>query len=306
MRDLVFIVGCPRSGTTWMQLLLAQHPRVSTANETFLFYRYVDALWREWEAEEGRYTRPLGMRHLLDEDRFLELCRGFARGVLSEIATPESPVVVEKTPGHVTCAPLILNCFPDAGFLHVVRDPRDVTASLLAAEASWGEGWAPGNAHDAAHMWRTLASRGRDIGQLTDRHREVRYEDLQRDAAGELSGVLGWMGLEGSRESCEAAARAASMDSVSGGRGRDADGREGDRPWDTDQEPEGFFRKGTSGGWRHELTARQVHTVEYVARDVMPLFGYETTSRLLGVPPLAEIRRRLARGVRRALPGDVP
>lgn len=305
MKDLVFIVGCPRSGTTWMQLLLAGHPRVATANETFLFYRYLSALWREWEAEEDRYARPLGLRHLLDEDQFLELCRGLAREVLSKIATSDSPVVVEKTPGHVTTARLILDCFPDARFLHVVRDPRDVVCSLLAAEASWAEGWAPRDAHDAAHMWRDLVTRGCGIAEMTDAYREVRYEDLQADAAGELAGILSWMGLSNSPRTCREAARAASMDTMSGG-GEGDDGAAGSRPWDTGREPKGFFRKGESGSWREDLTPLQLHTIEYVTRDVMPDFGYEATSPLLGVPPVGEIRRGASRTVRRVLSTLLP
>lgn len=288
-----------------MQLLLAEHPRVATANETFLFYRYLGALWREWEAEEDRYARPVGLRHLLDEDRFLELCRGFARDVLSEIATPDSPVVVEKTPGHVTTARLILACFPDARFLHVVRDPRDVVCSLLAAEASWASGWAPGDAHDAAHLWRRLVTEGRGIADMTDRYREVRYEDLQADAAGELAGILSWMGLSHSARACREAARAASLDAVSSG-GEGDDGSAGSRPWDTDREPAGFFRRGGTGHWTEDLTPLQLHAVEYVTRDVMPRFGYAPTSRLLSVPPVGEIRRGASRTVRRLLSRLLP
>jgi hypothetical protein len=288
-----------------MQLLLAEHPRVATANETFLFYRYVGGLWQEWDAEEDRYRRPVGLRHLLDEDRFLELCRGFARDVLSEIATPDSPVVVEKTPGHVTTARLILACFPDARFLHVVRDPRDVVCSLLAAEASWAAGWAPGDAHDAAHLWRGLVTQGRGIANMTDRYREVRYEDLQADAAGELAGILSWMGLSHSARTCREAVRAASLDAVSSG-GEGDDESAGSRPWDTGREPAGFFRRGQSGHWKEDLTPLQLHTVEYVTRDVMPRFGYATTSPLLGVPPAGEIRRGASRTVRRLLSTLLP
>jgi hypothetical protein len=48
--NLVFLIGCPRSGTTWLQRLLASHPQVRTVQETFLFPRYISPQLR------GKYS----------------------------------------------------------------------------------------------------------------------------------------------------------------------------------------------------------------------------------------------------------
>src|SRR5438876_565526 len=40
--DIVFVVGAPRSGTTWLQTMLAAHPEVASPQETYIFSAYVD------------------------------------------------------------------------------------------------------------------------------------------------------------------------------------------------------------------------------------------------------------------------
>src|SRR5215212_1014119 len=75
--DLLFIVGCPRSGTTWLQRLLAGHPDVRTGQESDLFDIYLGPQLRAWKREldpavSGRGGVGLGcylsdgeyMRHL--------------------------------------------------------------------------------------------------------------------------------------------------------------------------------------------------------------------------------------------------
>jgi hypothetical protein len=67
MRRYVFVVGSPRSGTTWLQLLLAQHPAVATHQETHLFHNYLGPLERAYRG--GRDTaqlRDVGIHNVVD------------------------------------------------------------------------------------------------------------------------------------------------------------------------------------------------------------------------------------------------
>lgn len=141
-----FVFGAPRSGTTWVQLLLARHPKVATAQETHLFGRYLKGLWEGWRwDEEERAERGVGISDLVTEEEFLDLCRGFSDAVLERIArrVEGAELVVEKTPGHARCLGLVRKLYPEAHLVHVLRDPRAVAASLLRASRTWASGWAP-------------------------------------------------------------------------------------------------------------------------------------------------------------------
>ena len=52
--NMVFIVGAPRSGTTWLQRLLATHPRIRTGQESKLFRWYIAPQLRMWAMETTR------------------------------------------------------------------------------------------------------------------------------------------------------------------------------------------------------------------------------------------------------------
>ncbi len=124
-RELVFLVGCARSGTTWLQLLLSQHPRVSTSQETNLFNVYMGPMWSKWQ-EEISNKHVTGLNTLLVQGTFLDLCRRFSAAVLDRIArvSGEETIILEKTPGHVFHAEFILQLFPKARFIHLVRRPE--------------------------------------------------------------------------------------------------------------------------------------------------------------------------------------
>ena len=49
--NMLFVVGCPRSGTTWVQRLLATHPRIRTGQESDVFDQYIGPQLRAWEQE---------------------------------------------------------------------------------------------------------------------------------------------------------------------------------------------------------------------------------------------------------------
>src|ERR1700682_5616707 len=49
--NLLFVVGCPRSGTTWVQRLLATHPGIRTGQESDVFDQYIGPQLRTWQHE---------------------------------------------------------------------------------------------------------------------------------------------------------------------------------------------------------------------------------------------------------------
>tara|TARA_R110001599_G_scaffold310954_1_gene518198 strand:+ start:7784 stop:8230 length:447 start_codon:yes stop_codon:yes gene_type:complete len=138
---LVLIVGSPRSGTTWLQKMLASHSAFSTTQETYLFSGYLNSLNKYWEKEINRNdNRGVGITHLIDRSDFIELNKTFALSVLKKIKkTSKSEFIIEKTPNNALVLDFIIEMFPNVHVIHLVRDPRSVAASLISASKGWGE-----------------------------------------------------------------------------------------------------------------------------------------------------------------------
>src|SRR5436190_19524223 len=120
LRAPIFVMGCWRSGTTFLARSLGQHPSIAHfPNETAVlrgFFR-----WLEDGVEASTEEKAA-------------IGRRFVSGWLDSYRrTTGKPRVLEKTPPNVLVMNWLLACFPDARFLHIVRDPRAVVSSMQEA-----------------------------------------------------------------------------------------------------------------------------------------------------------------------------
>jgi len=283
----LFIIGCPRSGTTWVQLLLAQHGAIATAPETQIYAYYVDPMRRQWAEERAGANQPqgaAGLSRLLSEEEFVDLCRLNGAVVLSKIAArlPHAEVIVEKSPRHALQADFIQRLFPDAYFLHVVRDPRDAVASMAAAARSWGSSWAPRNPIDGARLWRDHVEGARRARTTGANYLEVRYEDLVAEPVEQLEGIHAWLGVASDAAACRAAVAACDFKQLKQGANSKS------MPLPGDRSPKDFFRSGAAGGWINELSAGAVRIIEHVCAPLMAELRYPRSKRT-GVGTAARI-----------------
>lgn len=261
----LFLVGCPRSGTTWLQLLLWQHPEVSSSMETHLF-KYLAPMVATWD--HYRNDR-VGLQSVLSDKDFNELLKIITLHLLNKIG--RRGIVLEKTPDHVFFADLILRVMPDAFFLHLIRDPRAVTSSLVRAGASWGSHWASTSVAKNATWWVKAVSAGMEIGTKTTRYLEIRYEDLQAEGVLQLGRIFHWLGLESDPTFCKRAIATCTIERLRA--------KAVEAPWPLGIQPSGFYRKGEVDAWPKELSRSDTRTIEYIAGDLMKRFGYELTCR---------------------------
>jgi hypothetical protein len=185
---LVVIVGCGRSGTTWLQQLWVAHDRVAglVHNESWLFHQ-LRHLW-------STFTSDGGFAAWTDRAAFVMALRRFCDGVLDctrrRHGAPGADYVVEKTPVHDDRLDAIAAVYPDAWVVHVLRDGRDVARSITQVPFFEVDDLAA-----AAAMWdRAVTAVRRSQGGLR-RFREVRYEDLRRDPVATMQTLWSWVGL---------------------------------------------------------------------------------------------------------------
>ncbi|HEY1740895.1 MAG TPA: sulfotransferase, partial [Acidimicrobiia bacterium] len=121
---MIALVGAPRSGTTWLQTLLASHDAIVSPQETNLFSRYVAPLEERWcyeargsvaERQQRRFT---GLGAVLTAAEFHGEVGHFVDDVLRSIAAlkPGATILVEKTPSHSLHVDLVARYVPGARF----------------------------------------------------------------------------------------------------------------------------------------------------------------------------------------------
>lgn len=187
----IFVVGAPRSGTTWLHQLLAQHPDVATAGESHIFADGVSHL-----LENHRDPDPwMHLSTWLPASELETLVRALCDGVferLREAQDPSAARVLDKSPNARPYAADLARIYPDATFIHIVRDARDMAGS---ARDLWG--WSERFAawEQAATTWVDAVQDNRDhLGALN--YLEIRYEDLLVDTVPRLTAILDFAALD--------------------------------------------------------------------------------------------------------------
>ncbi|HUA19620.1 MAG TPA: sulfotransferase [Bryobacteraceae bacterium] len=259
----IFIVGAPRSGTSLLRQMLNRHPALAICYEThFLRLVYGTRQRRAF----GDLSDPQNRRRLVNQYVSLPYtrdlgvdCQRLADKLMQEGAS--YPAIFgcvldfyaesqgkrrcgEKTPGHSLYVETLCEWFPGAIVLHIIRDPRDVVASLM--RMPFGSPSAMVN----ARTWRRYALAARRSSHRPE-YLEVRYETLVREPEQELTRICRFLGEEFSP--CMLTAE------------RETLGHHGYRsPVTTER----------LGVWRGKLSRREVAQVEWMAGSELEAFGY--------------------------------
>lgn len=325
----IFVVGCPRSGTTWIGDIFRAHPGAVLSMEsalldclrqpwweigrvgldpeppppglsdrlldgiepllvrlppgiraewrkTFIDYFGNRAAWIFHHAHlfpavtvQAQIRRPVvRYRRLLQHLAAVEAEAAgqpheekvacLARRIFDEFfqkwgGTPER-VFVEKTPSHLFHARFLLDHFPEARLIEVVRDGRDVCVSMDSYKT-----WMPQDRKFQIWLWTRSVQEGfklQEDPELAGRVLRVRYEDLKKDRDAETAKLLAFSGLEVTPEILARIAEETRL----GRRQKAGEGK--------------HYRKGVVGDWQGRMSPEDLDLFRRAAGRELTRLGY--------------------------------
>jgi hypothetical protein len=280
----IFVVGVARSGTTLLRLMLDAHPDLAIPPETHFIPEVIAACkdaddphaaaldvitthrrWPDFGLGEGELReRFLSHRTLTAADALREFYGAYA-------AKHGKSRWGDKSTNYVRKMKPISRNLPEARFVHLIRDGRDVALSLVAVH------FGPKTVEEAAGKWTREIRKARRQGRKLGHYAEIRYEELVADPgpvlrrvceAGELEwdpAMLAYQERAGERigeiardldraegASVSAETRARHQANVS-------------KPLQPDR----------ASRWRTEMPASDIAAFERVAGEVLDELGYE-------------------------------
>ena len=282
-----FVVGAPRSGTTLLRLMLDSHPVMAIPPETGWAPVAVEVARRGGDPDDlleaiKVLTTWLDLGFDTEEARgLLHAVRPWAVGeglralYRAYAARSGKPRFGDKTPMHVRHMHAFSPILPEAHFIHLIRDGRDVAASLRGLHFAPGDGTIEAIARD----WHEIIVEARGQAAELEHYREVRYERLVREPESTLRELCEWLELpwddavlrshERAHERLGEVAFARRDGAVFRTREerRELHGRTSRAPDDS-----------RVGRWRDDLSAEEVTVFESLAGGLLAELGYEISA----------------------------
>lgn len=279
MSDIVWLASYPKSGNTWVRVLLANYARNAAEPES------INAL--------GAHVPGASSRMLFDAH-----CALKSTALSNEIVTRLRPQIVRRLAGAASGQRILKvhdawqrtdrgeALFPQdctAGTIYIIRNVLDVAASLAnhsgmdipsiieklcdrSSALARGRGGPQPQVQQFLGDWSYHVTSWIDESNLNCLL--VRYEDLQANAVSVLREIVPLAGLEVDEGRLMRAVAHSRFDVL-----KDMEHSQGfyER---SSAAPYGFFRKGKAGGWREELSPDLVRRLVDAHGDVMRRFGY--------------------------------
>ncbi|HAG85071.1 MAG TPA: sulfotransferase [Cyanobacteria bacterium UBA12227] len=213
VKQRLFLVGCPRSGTTLLQSLLAAHPQIVSFPES-KFFQYLVPTYeprrlasriiasrqlkpRLEEFFKNEIGRPELIKYLPKFPLMREHTRKFIK-ILDSLAQEQGKSIwLEKTPEHIQHIDYIEKFVPRVRFIHILRNSLDTVASMYEVTRKypskyWREGW---SIDFCLERWISAAEITRQHLHKSN-HILVRYEQLVENPQSELEKLCQFIGIE--------------------------------------------------------------------------------------------------------------
>jgi Sulfotransferase family len=267
----VLILGVRRSGTTLLRVMLDRHSQLAVPDESYFIPQLADRHLRRIDVDDFvddlRRLSTLAEWDVPLDDVRARLRDGMPVGaaiatVYAVYAAQQGkPRWGDKTPMYMQNLRLLERLFPDARFVHLIRDGRDAALSFLSMPRGIvTETWMhPRTPSDFGCQWRAEVAAARSLGRRVGRrYLEVRYEELVADVEAVLRTICAFAALEYEPGMADYAGNV-----------------------DVSQKPhqQRLMQPPTTGvrDWRTQLAAAEAAAFEEVAGDLLHELGYETS-----------------------------
>jgi hypothetical protein len=263
-----------------LQRIVDAHPQIAITPEMHWITDYFRH--GKWLGPEGRVT-PEQVAAMMEHKRFRQF--EFSRAQFQELLVggepipyvtflnrlfalyarnKNKPIVGNKTPAYVRRIPTLHQLWPEARFVHLLRDGRDVCLSILNwnhADRTAGRyaTWSEDPVATTALWWKRKVRLGLQGGRALPpgQYHEIRYEELLARPVAECTKLCAFIGV----------AYSDAMPRFHEGRTRSEPGLDAKQAW----------LPITPGlrDWRTQMPPEQVERFEAVAGDLLEELGYE-------------------------------
>lgn len=257
----IFIGGVGRSGTTLLRVILDSHSNIACGPELKVFAQLV----MTWHNIEERYKNSLldyGISSNDTKEIFSEMMYQF----LEKYRIKQNKNrIAEKSPNNVVLFSHLHYLFPKSPLIHVIRDGRDVIASLLTMDWLDHEGKPVPYTKDpkqAALYWRDVVKLGRNFQNYSQSNREsyfeIKYEDLINSPETTLKELFNFINEPWEEEVLSFHKKNRNLANESS----------------ADQVSQKMY-KTAIGRWKEDLSKEQIAIIKPLIEDLLIELGYE-------------------------------
>lgn len=288
----IFIGGCSRSGTTLLGAMIGAHPDVICSPESQFKSDLLRTIWpnsddldkqavlthltKHWRYKLWNLPQSAtALAQMTPHNSYASILNTLTLAYAQNLGKTAVTHWIDHTPENISYAHTYLKIFPNAKFIHIVRDGRAVAASIMPLD------WGPNSIIKAARWWMRMTSFGlaAEASLPSDQMMQVKYEDLVLNPEETMRQVSQFLAIEYDEDMLNAT---------------------GFTPptYTTRQHQLVGLRPNPemANRWRNRLKPREIEIFENLSRDFLQYLNYEMLYGLNAKgPSFAEIQRGKAK-----------